>query len=129
MKRLLMTAALALAPVLALGAGHADVHVSLPQNPEMAAVEPGVQVVVGQDDEVFYMNHHYWLRRDGGWYHAMHHSNPFVFVENDQVPSVLVDLPLGHYRHYHHHAAHGDAYYDGYGHHGYGGCGGGGHGH
>jgi hypothetical protein len=128
MKILLITVGLALAPAFALGSGHAEIHVALPQSPEMAVVQPGVQVVVGQDDEVFYTNHHYWLRRDGGWYHAGHHSDPFVYVESHHVPSALVSLPLGHYRHYHaHHAYAGDdGYNDGYGQHG---CGGGGHRH
>ena len=131
MKRLLMTVGLALAPAFALGSGHEEVHIALPQNPEMAVVQPGVQVVVGQEDEIFYTNHHYWIHRDAGWYHARHHSDPFVYVESRHVPSALVDLPLGHYRHYHSHAADvgDDMYYDGYGHHGSGGCGGGGHGH
>ena len=40
------------------------------------------KVVVGQEDEIFYTNHHYWLHRDGGWYHARHHSDPFGYVES-----------------------------------------------
>jgi len=131
MKRLLITITLALAPAFAFGSGHADVYLSLPERPETAVVQPGVQVVVGQDDEVFYTNHHYWLRRDGAWYHARHHSDPFVYAEHHNVPTALVNLPLGHYRHYHPHAAYAgaDVYHDGYGHHGSGGCGGGGYGH
>jgi hypothetical protein len=130
MKRLLITFSLVLAPALAFASDHEEVHIAL-QSPEMAVVQPGVQVVVGQEDEVFYTNHHYWLHRDAGWYHARHHSDPFVFVESHHVPSALVTFPLGHYRHYHaHHAYAGDdGYNDGYGQHGSGGCGGGGHGH
>ena len=129
MKRLLITIGLTLAPAFALANGHADVHLSLPDQPEMAVVQPGVQVVVGQDDEVFYTNHHYWLRRDGAWYHARHHSDPFVYAEHHHVPAVLVDLPLRQYGHHDSHAGYGGDAYDGYGHHGSGGCGGGGHGH
>ncbi len=133
MKRLLITVALTVAPAFALGASHADIHIALPASPAMAVVEPGVQVVVGQDDEVFYTNHHYWLRRDGGWYHARHHGDAFVYVESHHVPSGLVSLPLGQYHHYHPGAAYAgdDGYDDGYGHNGSGGCGGhgGGHGH
>jgi hypothetical protein len=125
MKRLLITVGLVLAPAFALGGGHADVYLSLPERPEMAVVQPGVQVVVGQDDEVFYMNHHYWLRRDGAWYHARHHSDPFVYAEHHLVPAVLVSLSLGQYSHYHSHAAYdGDGVYYDYGHHRSGGCGG-----
>lgn len=134
MRKLLVTAVLSLAPALALGGGHADVHVSLSANPTMAVVQPGVQVVVDQDDEIFYTDQEYWLRRGGGWYHARHHGDAFVYAEVGQVPSMLVGLPVRHYRHYHGGGMHDgyDGYDDGYGDHGGGGHGhgyGGGHGH
>ncbi len=133
MNRVLITVALTLAPAFALGSGHADIHIALPASPTMAVVRPGVQVVVGQDDEVFHTDHHYWLRRDGDWYHARHHGDAFVYVESHHVPSELLNLPPGQYRHYHPGAGYagdgGDD--DDYGHHDYGGCAGhgGGHGH
>lgn len=135
MKKLFLIATLSLAPALALASGHADVHFALPENPTMAVVQPGVQVLVGLDDEVFYSNHHYWLRREGAWYRARHHGDAFVYVEGDQVPSVLLGFAPGQYLHYHpDHGGHHDGdgtddrydgvYDDGYGHHGSGGHGG-----
>jgi len=141
MKRLLVTVALSLAPALALagghdggqgvhgsgdagGAGHADVHLALPANHTRAVVQPGVEVVVGLDDEVFYTNDHYWLRRGGGWYHATHHGDAFVYTDSGDVPSVLVGIPVGQYRHYRHGGAHTGDGHDGHGQHGAGGHGG-----
>ncbi len=127
MKALFVIAALSLAPAVSLASGHSDLHVSLPANPGMATVQPGVQVVTGVDDELFYTDHHYWLRRDGAWYRARHHGDAFVYVEADSVPSVLVGFSPGQFLH--HHSGHGghhggyDGYDDGYGHHGAGGHG------
>ncbi len=125
-------------PALALASDHAEIHLAFPTPPTLAVIQPGVQVVVDHDEEVFYANQQYWVRLDGDWYHAGHHGDAFTYVERHHVPSALMHLAPGHYRHYHPGASHahgGDSHGDnGYGH-GYEnggsscGHGGGGHGH
>ncbi len=128
MRRLVITAALMFAPALALASDHAEIHIAFPTPPTLTVIQPGVQVVVDHDEEIFYTNHHYWARRDGDWYRASHHGDAFTYVESRHVPSALTQLEPGHYRHYHGGAAHGHGD-DGYGY-GGNGCGhGSGHGH
>ena len=137
MKTLPVIAVLFVAPVLALAGGHAAFHVTLPERPTLAEVQPGVQVVLGVDEEVFFAGQQYWVRRDDGWYRAKHHTEAFTHVESDHVPSALVDLEPGQYRHHRPAAGHDeeDGYDDGHDHGseyqgGHGGCGGhGSHGH
>jgi hypothetical protein len=123
MKRLLIALALSIAPGLGRGEDHGEIRVGLPASPEMAIVAPGVQVVVGQDEEIFYTNHRWWMRHDGRWYHASHHHDAFVPIDVQRVPSVLMRIATGRYRH--HHAEPGDGHHAGYDE-GEGGCG---HGH
>ena len=119
MKKLFITAALCLSPAFALAGDHASsFHISFHTQPTLAVIQPGVQVVVDHDEEVFYADHHYWAHRGGEWYRARHHSHAFAYVERDRVPAALLSFELGHYRHYHpgggHAGGHGadDGYYD-----------------
>ncbi len=125
MRRLAVTAALILAPALALAGDHAEIHIAFPTPPTLAEIQPGVQVVVDHDQEVFYAGHHYWHRRDGDWYRASHHGDAFTYVESRSVPSALAQLTPGQYRHFHPAHGHGHAYGDGHGLNGNGSCGGG----
>lgn len=100
MKRYFVTAALWLVPVLALPGDRADIRVAFSGPPTLAVIQPGVQVVVGIDDEVFYTKHQYWLRRDGDWYRARHHADAFMYMDSHNVPAALIQLTPGHYRHY-----------------------------
>jgi hypothetical protein len=101
MKSYFVAAALWLVPVLALPDDPAQIRIALPGPPTLAVIQPGVEVVVGLDDEVFHMKHQYWLRRDGDWYRARNHTDAFMYMENHHVPAALLHLAPGHYRHYH----------------------------
>jgi hypothetical protein len=99
---------LALTLLLALGtpAAHAQVHVQvelgLPIAPPLVLVQPGVQVVEGFGEEVFFHNGWYWCRRPDGWYRARSPRARFAWIEARRVPGVLVRAPMGHYRNWHH---------------------------
>lgn len=107
MKRLFITAALCLAPALALAGDHASFHVTFQGQPSLAVIQPGVQVVVDHDEEVFYTGSQYWVHRGGAWYRARHHSQAFAYVEAGHVPAALLSLELGRYRNYRPGGGHG----------------------
>jgi hypothetical protein len=77
-----------------------QIHVGLPVAPPLVVVQPGVQVVENYDEEVFFTNGWYWVRRDGGWYRARAPRAAFVYVEPRRVPVTLVRIPPGQYRHW-----------------------------
>ena len=64
--------------------------VPLPPSPTLVVIQPGVQVVAGYPEEVFFQGGYYWLRRDAGWYRSSRPDAPFVVVESHSVPPVLV---------------------------------------
>jgi hypothetical protein len=101
--RLLVAVAL-LAPALARAQASASVQLQLGLPvvlPPMVVVQPGVQVVPDVDEEVFFCNGWYWVRRDGGWYRSHDHRHGWHYVHGDRVPRRLVALPPGHYRRWH----------------------------
>ena len=91
--------------VLAAPAAQAQIHVQielgLPLAPPLVVVAPGIQVVEGFRDEVFFHDGWYWCRRDDGWYRARSPRARFVWIEPRRVPPGLVRLPPGHYRNWH----------------------------
>ncbi len=99
---------LAMALLLSLGATNAGAQVrlrielGLPVAPPLVLVQPGVQVVEGFGEEVFFHNGWYWCRRPDGWYRARSPRARFGWVEERRVPGVLVRAPMGHYRNWHH---------------------------
>lgn len=99
---------LALAFLLSLGATNAGAQVrlridlGLPVAPPLVLVQPGVQVVEGFGEEVFFHNGWYWCRRPDGWYRARSPRAGFAWIEERRVPGVLVRAPIGHYRNWHH---------------------------
>jgi hypothetical protein len=99
---------LTLAFLLVLGATaafaqvHVQVELGLPIAPPLVLVQPGVQVVEGFGEEVFFHNGWYWCRRPDGWYRARSPRARFAWIEARRVPGVLVRAPLGHYRNWHH---------------------------
>lgn len=112
MRTMLLTLA-----VLVGAPGLAQVHVSVPvppvpvppvptvtfvQPPPLVVVQPGVQVVEDHDDEVFFVDNWYWIRRDNHWYRARDHRGGWVHVDGSGVPAPLVKVPHGHYRRYKH---------------------------
>ena len=99
--RIVLAAAL-LAPALALAQASAQFRIDLPVVlPPMVVVQPGVQVVQDVDEEVFFSNGWYWVRRDDGWYRSRSHRHGWMFVQRERVPRRLGMLPPGQYRHWH----------------------------
>jgi hypothetical protein len=79
-----------------------SVRIALPAVlPPLVVVEPGVQVVEGLDEEVFFVNGWYWVRRGPAWYRARDHRRAWVYVEPRFVPPGLQRIPPGHYRRFH----------------------------
>ena len=94
--------------VLALGATPARAQVSLhielglPVAPPLVVVAPGIQVVEGFGEEVFFSRGWYWCRRPDGWYRARSPRARFGWVEGRYVPGGLMRIPPGQYRNWHH---------------------------
>jgi hypothetical protein len=82
------------------------IQVPVPPAPALLFAAPGVQVVADWPDEVFYVSGGYWVRRDGGWYHAASPRARFFLAQPGLVPSALERLPPGHYRHWQRAQAH-----------------------
>ncbi len=101
-RRLVLLAALALlSPAVALAQAQVQIRIDLPAVlPPLVVVQPGIQVVQDFDEEVFFVNGYYWIRRDGRWYRARDHRAAWVYVEPRRVPPGLVRIPPGHYRHW-----------------------------
>jgi hypothetical protein len=66
--------------------------------PRMVVIEPGIQVVPGVNEEVFFVDGYYWTRRDARWYRSHDHRRGWSYVETHGVPPRLVRIPGGHYR-------------------------------
>lgn len=69
-----------------------------PAPPPLVVVEPGVQVVEDNDDEVFFVDNVYWTRRDGRWFRSPDHRGTWVVVDGPRVPPVLVKQPPGKFK-------------------------------
>jgi hypothetical protein len=96
------TIALVLASFLtvpALARAQVDIQINLPAVlPPLVVVQPGVQVVPEQREEVFFSDGWYWVRRDAYWYRSRDHRRGWVVVPVNRVPPRLVQIPPGHYR-------------------------------
>jgi hypothetical protein len=98
-----------IALVLALAAAPAragvsvSISIGLPVAPPLVAVAPGISVVEGFPDEVFFYDGGYWCRRPDGWYWARHPRDRFAFVEGGRVPRPLMRERVGYYRDWHPH--------------------------
>jgi len=97
-----------LAALLAMSAAPARAQVGirielgLPVTPRLVVVEPGIQVVEGFHEEVFFHNGWYWCRRPNGWYRARSPRARFEWIEGRHVPGGLTRMPAGHYRNWRH---------------------------
>jgi hypothetical protein len=91
---------LAAAPARAQISLHIDL--GLPVAPPLVLVAPGIQVVEGFGEEVFFRGGWYWCRRESGWYRARSPRARFDFIEPRFVPMELVHIPAGHYRNWRH---------------------------
>jgi hypothetical protein len=96
----LAAAALVPAPAAAQLDLRAGIRLTLPELPRLVIIQPGVQVVEDQDDEVFVHQGAYYARRDDRWYRARDRRGEFVVLETRLVPEPLRRLPPGHYRRY-----------------------------
>lgn len=97
--KLLLLASVLAAPAFA----QVQVSIQLPTitfnaPPPLVVVEPGVQVVEDNDEEVFFVNQYYWVRRGPRWYRAKDHRGGWVVVDGPGVPPSLVRYPEGKYR-------------------------------
>lgn len=93
----------ALALVLALSFGQVEVRIDLPTirfpaPPPLVVIEPGIQVVEDNDDEVFFVDNWYWHRRGDHWFRKQRHDGDWVVVEHRHVPGRIVTFAPGHYR-------------------------------
>lgn len=77
------------------------IDIGLPLAPPLVEIQPGIRVVEGFDEEVFFYNGWYWCRRPNGWYRARSPRAPFGFIEGRRVPRLLVRMPEGRYRNWH----------------------------
>lgn len=81
---------------------HVQIELGLPIAPPLVVIQPGVQVVEGFGEEVFFHDGWYWCRRQDGWYRARTPRARFGWVEEYRVPRRLVEVPRGHYRNWRH---------------------------
>ena len=101
MRKLLLAAMLfAAVPATAKAQIQAQIQLQLPAAPPMVVIRPGVEVVEGYNDEVFFANGWFWTRRGPVWYRARGPGAPFVMIDRRFVPAPVVALPPGHYRMY-----------------------------
>lgn len=82
------------------------IELGLPVAPHLVVVQPGIQVVEGFRDEVFFQGGWYWCRRPDGWYRSRSPQARFEWIEGRRVPGVLVRMPAGRYRNWHHEERH-----------------------
>jgi len=85
-------------------AAQVGVHIDLglPASPPLVEVQPGVQIVEGVPDEVFFSGGYYWCHRGDGWYRARSPRSQFVWVDRHRVPESLARMPEGQYRNWRH---------------------------
>jgi hypothetical protein len=88
------------------------IELGLPVAPPLVVVSPGIQVVEGFGEEVFFSGGWYWCRRPGGWYRARSPRARFDFVEGGRVPRGLRGIPEGKYRNWHHEGPRVEARHD-----------------
>ena len=97
-----------LASIVALPAfAQVQISVQLPTitfsaPPPLVVVQPGVQVVEDNEEEVFFVDNYYWVRRGPNWYRAKDHRGGWAVVEGPRVPAAIVRLPPGQYRRFKH---------------------------
>ena len=68
--------------------------------PPVVEVNPGVQVVADQEEEVFVVDGWYWTRRGDHWFRARDHRGGWVVAEPRVVPATLGRMPPGKYKHW-----------------------------
>jgi hypothetical protein len=98
-----LACALCLWPSAAQAQVSLHIDIGLPVAPPLVEVQPGIQVVEGFPEEVFFSAGWYWCRRPDGWYRARSPRARFDWVDRRFVPGGLVRMPGdGRYRNWHH---------------------------
>jgi len=92
---------LVLAAVPARAQVRLQIQLGLPVAPPLVMVQPGIQVVEGFGEEVFFSGGWYWCRRPDGWFRARSPQARFTWIEGRRVPPGLVRFPVGQYRNWH----------------------------
>jgi len=88
-------------PGLAQAQASVQFSVNLPVVlPPLVVVEPGVRVVPGVEEEIFFVDGFYYVRHGNGWYRSRSHRGGWAWVEPRYVPARIVRLPPGQYRHW-----------------------------
>jgi hypothetical protein len=112
MRHLLLAAAIAassLLPQPAAAQASVQLRFDLPMVlPRLIVIEPGIQVVPMVNEEVFFVDGFYWVRRDDRWYRSQDHRRGWIYVDHRGVPPRLVRIPGGHYRHWDEQKGHHD---------------------
>jgi hypothetical protein len=69
--------------------------------PPMVEVQPGVQVVRDNDEEIFFHGGFYWhCGPSGVWYRTRDYRGGWVVAPRAAVPVAVMHIPRGQYRHY-----------------------------
>lgn len=92
---------LLLCPAPARAQVRLQIDLGLPLAPPLVEVQPGIQVVEGFREEVFFHGGWYWCRRPDGWYRAGSPRDRFQWVDAHRVPPGLTRMPAGRYRNWH----------------------------
>ena len=105
MRKLILALAASALPALASAQASASAGVQLDLRlpvvlPQLVVVTPGVQVVPDVDEEVFFVDGHYWVRHPHGWYKSKSHKHGWVLVPAGRVPGRLAAFAPGQYRRY-----------------------------
>jgi hypothetical protein len=53
-------------------------------SPDLVEVEPGIQVVYGYNEPIFYSDNFYWRNNGGRWYRSAYHDHAWVAYEPPQ---------------------------------------------
>ncbi len=88
------------APTPARAQAAVEIRIGFATPPPLVVVSPGIQVVPDYEEEVFFADGWYWLRRDTVWYRTRDHRGGWVMVAPRAVPVSLVNIPPGHYKHW-----------------------------
>ncbi len=96
------TTALAFLMLPGLALAQVQIQVDVPAVlPQLVVVQPGIRVVPDIEEEIFFVDGFYWVRRDGGWYHSRNYRGGWAFAQPRFVPPGLARIPPGQYRKWH----------------------------